>query len=280
MSLATCAARSSSRRSIFRLAASLVFGILLYPGTAATEPAASESFAAYGRMLARHVQAGEVSGIRTNLVDYAALAEDADYRQAIAALAAAAPERLEGDAARIAFWTNAYNLLAIKAVVDRYPVESIRDGGNFFFPIWKKEVGEVGGRQMTLDQIEHGILRKDFREPRVHMALVCASLSCPNLRREVYRADRLDEQLDDQAARFLADPTKGLRPEDSSRAEVSSIFRWFGGDFEDSGGVAAWILAHAPADVRGRVPQLEDRGLSWLDYDWSLNDAARARGER
>lgn len=276
MTLATARRRAPRRIRSPWLAVLLVAGLFsgLFP--AVPGAAAADDFAAFGRVLERHVQAGAVAGIRTHLVDYGALAADADYQAAVSALAAAKPDTLQGDAEKIAFWTNAYNLLAIKTVVDRYPVASIRDGGNLLFPIWKKDVGRVGGKEYSLDEIEHGILRRDFREPRVHMALVCASLSCPDLRREVYRADRLDEQLNDQAARFLANPTKGVRPESPARAEVSSIFRWFGGDFAEAGGVAAWIRAHAPPALREQIGKLTDDGLSWLDYDWSLNDSARA----
>lgn len=233
---------------------------------------------AYRALLARHVRPGTVAGIRLNLVDYAALARDPSYRAALADFATADPAALPSDADRIAFWINAYNLLAMKAIVDRRPIASIKDGGSFLFPIWKKEVGRIAGRERSLDEVEHGILRKDFAEPRVHFAVVCASLSCPDLRAEPYEGARLDGQLDDQATRFLANPAKGMRPgEDGETAEVSSIFKWFAADFERGGGVAAFLRAKAPPDVKPRIAKLTDAGLTYLDYDWSLNDSARAR---
>ena len=119
---------------------------------------------------------------------------------------------LAGERERFAFWANAYNLLAIKAVLDQYPTRSIRDGGSLLQPIWKKKVGTVAGREYALDDIEHGILRREFKEPRVHFAIVCASLSCPDLRPEPFGAERLDAQLDEQTRAFLANPTKGLAP--------------------------------------------------------------------
>jgi uncharacterized membrane protein YdjX (TVP38/TMEM64 family) len=171
---------------------------------------------------------------------------------------------------------NAYNLLAIKAVLDQYPTVSIKDGGSLFSPIWKKSIGAVGGTPYSLDAIEHGILRKAFREPRVHFAIVCASLSCPDLRPEPFVAARLGAQLDGQIAAFLGNPAKGLAPgADGRSARVSSIFKWFAGDFEGSGGVAAFIRAKAASDVAVRIRALTDAGLSYLDYDWSLNDTAR-----
>jgi hypothetical protein len=136
------------------------------------------------------------------------------------------------DEARIAFWINAYNLLAIKAVVDRYPVASIKDAGHLLWPVWKRKVGTVAGRERTLDGLEHDILRKHFREPRVHFAIVCASLSCPDLRREPYVAARLDAQLVQATRAFLANPAKGVAPGPEGRtARVSAIFKWFAGDW-------------------------------------------------
>lgn len=254
------------------LAALLLVGASVAPTSAADSP--DITFAAFARLLRAHAREGEVAGIDTMLVDYAGLASDPDYPAALGALAAADPSTLGTDDAKIAFWINAYNLLAWKAVVDRYPVSSIKDGGNFLFPIWKKTVGKVGGASYSLDAIEHGILRRDFREPRVHMALVCASLSCPDLRREPYTAARLDTQLNEQAARFLANRTKGLRP-DGERVEISSIFKWFADDFQPSGGVAAWIRQHANATTLAAAPGLDPLRLRYLGYDWSLNDTAR-----
>ena len=265
-----CAARSS-RVFVFFLLASLLGG--MQPATA-DEPV----FAAYSRLLKRHVAPGVLDGLETHLVDYQSWAADPDYPIALQALAKAELSPTASDPEKIAFWINAYNLLAIKVVLDRYPMESIRDGGNFLFPIWKKTAGTVGGVERSLDTIEHEILRGQFPEPRIHMGLVCASLSCPDLRREVYQSGSLDQQLDDQSRRFLANRGKGLLPgEDPDEAEVSSIFRWFRGDFDAAGGVVKWIQAHAGPETRAKVQGLENRGISYLNYNWTLNDQARLR---
>jgi uncharacterized membrane protein YdjX (TVP38/TMEM64 family) len=229
---------------------------------------------AYARLLKAHVRPGVVSGIRLNLVDYRAVKADPAFEAALAALAKGASLATDGE--RLAFWTNAYNLLAIKAVLDQYPTTSIKDGGGLLSPIWKKKVGVVGGAAYSLDDIEHGILRKGFKEPRVHFAIVCASLSCPDLRPEPFEAARLDAQLDEQTATFLSNPTKGLQAgPDGKSARVSSIFKWFAGDFESSGGLVAFIRARSSPDVAARIRSLTDAGLSYLGYDWSLNDTAR-----
>ena len=111
----------------------------------------------------------------------------------------------------------------------------------------------------------------------MHFAIVCASLSCPDLRTEPYDPARLDAQLDAQAAAFLSNATKGLRPGPEGRtARASSIFKWFAGDFADSGGAAAFIRAKAGPALAGRLGALTDAGLAYLDYDWTLNDTARS----
>jgi len=245
-------------------------------GAAALAHAADED--AYAKLLRVHVRPGTINGITLNLVDYRAVKADPAYAQALAALAETRPEALPSEAARLALWTNAYNLLALKAVLDRYPTTSIRDGGSLLSPIWKKKIGMVGGTAYALDEIEHGILRKTFRDPRVHFAIVCASLSCPDLRPQPYEAARLEAQLDEQTAAFLSNPTKGLQAgSDGKTARVSSIFKWFAGDFATAGGVAAFIRSRTEPGLGARLARLEDTGLSYLDYDWSLNDTARGR---
>jgi hypothetical protein len=240
--------------------------------------AQAADFSAYARLLESHVRPGTVAGIRLNVVDYRGIRADPHYPKALEAFAQAAPGRLQTVPERLAFWINAYNLLALKAVLDQYPVESIKDGGSLFQSIWKKKVGTVGGTAYALDDIEHGILRKDFKEPRVHFAIVCASLSCPDLRTEPYRSDRLDAQLDDAARSFLANPAKGLLPGPHGKtAKVSSIFKWFGDDFGVAGGVSQFILTKAEPALVARLAGLTDAGLSFLEYDWSLNDSARSR---
>ena len=251
--------------------------VLLALGAAPSSRQATD-FGAYGRLLAAHVRPGRVAGIRLNLVDYRAVKLDPDYVRSLEAFARAEPERFASKADRLAFWVNAYNLMAIKAVVDQYPTRSIRDGGSLLRPIWKRTIGTVAGRERTLDDIEHGILRRQFDDPRVHFAIVCASLSCPDLRPEPYEGERLDAQLDDAARAFLSNPTKGLVPgEGGTSARVSSIFKWFAGDFAQAGGVAAFIKAKADPALASKIPGLTDSGLSYLPYDWSVNDTARSQ---
>ena len=205
-----------------------------------------------------------------NAYDYRALRRDPLFPRVTAALTRFDPARLEGRRERLAFYINAYNILAMKTVVDHWPLDSIKDAGGLFGSVWKQDAGVIGGRTVSLDQIEHRILRP-LGEPRIHMAIVCASVSCPDLRPEPYRAARLDDQLDQQTRAFLANPGKGLRLK-GSVARVSRIFDWFEEDFRRAyGGVRPFLRRYRP-DVAQTVNIEAD-----LPYDWSLNDAGRER---
>jgi len=225
----------------------------------------------YAEVLTRHTRAsGDVAGTR---VDYAGLRGDPLWKTLLGALAEAEPAADDRNA-QLAYWINAYNILAIDVVVQHYPVASIRDVGSLLRPVWKIEAGRAGGRALSLDEIEHGILRP-MGEPLVHMAIVCASTSCPSLAREPYRADRLDSQLDAAARGFVASPAKGARA-DARRLRLSKIFDWFGKDFAASGGVVAFVRRHAESGLRAEIGALgSDPKLDWFDYDWSLNGTGR-----
>jgi len=235
--------------------------LLLVAGSAtAREP----DWSAYTRLLHRHVQHGRLDGVKLNEVDYQALGEDPDFAAVVTLLENFSPDRLSGRRERLAFYINAYNILAMKTVLDHWPVETIKDAGNFLFPVWKRDAGRIGGKSVTLDEIENDVLRP-MREPRMHLAIVCASVSCPDLRREPYRAAQLDRQLDDQARRFLSNPGKGLHFE-GGVAHVSRIFDWFDEDFDQVGGVATFLAHRAP-----HWPRPAPKVKADLPYDWSLN---------
>jgi len=227
----------------------------------------------YARMLEQHTV--PVDDIASTRVDYAALRSSQAWRALLQSLRESDPQRLRSREERLAFWINAYNILAIDIVRRHYPVDSIRSIGGLFSPVWKKEAGEIGGRDYTLHEIEHEILRP-MGEPRIHGAIVCASLSCPPLRREPYRPQHLDAQLDDNVRAWLADPRKGARIDRSTGAiYLSPIFDWFEEDFGDD--PVSFVASHLPPEeaswLRNRNGRLRIR---YLDYDWSLN-AARKR---
>ena len=173
---------------------------------------------------------------------------------------------------RIAFWLNAYNAYTIRLILDHYPIGSIRQIGWLPLAAFRERfipMDGLKGGAISLNDIENGTLRSDFREPRIHFALVCASRSCPPLRRDAYRGPDLDPQLDDQARRFLQDPTKNRLDAATRTLSLSSIFKWFRGDFE----AAAPSLSAYVAPFVGETPAaLDGFDIAFLDYDWSLND--------
>jgi hypothetical protein len=145
---------------------------------------ASFDWSDYSALLKQNVQPGETSGIRTNLVNYTVIASDPKFSSLIERLASFNPSSLKG-AEKLAFYINTYNLFAIKLIADHKPKHSIRDIGTWFSPVWQKPAAMLNTKTISLDTIEHKILRH-MNEPRIHFAIVCASLSCPDLRTEAY----------------------------------------------------------------------------------------------
>jgi len=233
-------------------------------------PAAAFDEALYAELLAQHTR--EVDDLARVRVDYPALAGSAAWKRLVASLADSDPGALRTREQRIAFWANAYNILAMDLVAKHYPVESIRDIGSLLRPVWKRPAGVVGGRERTLDEIEHEIIRP-LGDPRTHAVVICASTSCPALPREPLRAETLDAQLDAAVRAWLADPGKGMAIDRASNTiRVSRIFDWFEGDFAASGGVIAFVTHYAPeADRTWLSEHGADARLAYFDYDWRVN---------
>jgi len=169
---------------------------------------------------------------------------------------------------RLAYWLNAYNAFTVKLILDNYPVESIKDiksGIPFVNTVWDIKFIKIEDAEYDLNNIEHGIIRPRFKEPRIHFAANCAAISCPRLRNEAYTAERIDEQLDDQARYFLRN--KGKNNITSDRAQISKILKWYGGDFDEYGGVRKFVNDYGPA----KFPESVE--LEYLDYLWPLNNA-------
>lgn len=242
------------------------FALLLALAAARGAGAGELDVDAWDGFLARHArETSDLAGVR---VDYAGLARDPAWRAFVAGLAGVAPPA--GRAGQLAFWVNVYNVLAVDMVVRHLPLESIRDAGSLLRPVWKREAGVVDGRAVTLDRVEHAILRP-LGDPRIHAAIVCASTSCPPLRREAYRAEHVDAQLDDAVRVFLAHPDKGLRVE-AGQVRLSRIFDWFAADFAAAGGPLAFARPHLEEDVRSALDRLgPSPRIVWFDYDWALN---------
>ncbi len=177
---------------------------------------------------------------------------------------------------QFAYWVNLYNAVTVALILKHYPVDSIRDidisPGFFSDGPWGAKLVEVGGVKLSLDNIEHDILRVNWHDPRVHYAVNCASVGCPNLARDAYTGKRLDEQLDAAARAYIASP-RGVHF-DGGRLTVSKIYRWYDEDFGNAEpGVITHISEYAEGETAERLA-----GLSSIDdyeYDWSLNDVRR-----
>jgi len=171
---------------------------------------------------------------------------------------------------QLAYWINAYNAFTVKMIVDHYPVASIKDikkGIPFVNTVWDIKFINIEGHEYDLNNIEHGIIRKQFDEPRIHFAVNCASISCPQLLNEAFEAKRLDAQLTQVARGFLSDTARNQVAD----KKVSSIFSWFRGDFKDkSGSLVKFINQYAPEPIP------EDSELEFLDYNWQLNEKPKS----
>ena len=183
---------------------------------------------------------------------------------------------------QMAFLINAYNAFTVEVILTKYPdLKSIKDLGNFVTPTWKKKFFTLLGEERHLDWIEHEQLRPKYAEPRVHVAVNCASIGCPALFSEAFTATKMEAQLEDGMRRFLGDPTRNRYAD--GKLEVSNIFKWFREDFEKGNKGFAKLedvfakyadqLAAASAD-REKI-RAKSVPISNLDYDWSLNDVGR-----
>jgi len=240
----------------------LVMAILLVP----QHSSALVDHGPWSTLLARYVDAhGRVAYRDLQTKDRAAFD---------AYLATLAHTQTDGmtEAEEKAFWINAYNAVIVNGILQGYTAESLLGRKRLFswFTV------RIAGKDRTPDEIEHQILRKKFADPRVHFTIVCASSSCPQLRREAYVAERLDTQLDEATRAFLRDPVRNHLA--GHPIALSRIFEWFAIDFVNSAGsVVAFVRRFVPEDQRALLP-LSDGELHYLEYDWTRNAQEGQRG--
>ncbi len=204
---------------------------------------------------------------RASRVDYRQLTQDPDRLSTyLATLSSVSQQQFNGftKPQQLAFLINAYNGYQLKLVIDNYPIGSIKDVGNFFRSPWDIEFFQLFGDDASLNLIEHGMIREQFNEPRIHFAVNCASISCPPLQRVAFQAVQLDEQLEAATVNFLNDESVNRVDPNSNRLLVSKIFDWYGEDFDD---VTAFILSK----MQGVESSNQAFKLDYLDYDWGLN---------
>ncbi|WP_339917259.1 DUF547 domain-containing protein [Yeosuana marina] len=159
----------------------------------------------------------------------------------------------------LAFWINAYNAFTLKLILDNYPITSIKD----IKKPWEKEFIKTGSQIISLSHIEHDILRK-MNEPRIHFAIVCASVSCPKLLNEAYTAENLENQLTRAAKDFLSDSSKNSIS--TNNLELSKLFKWFGSDFTKYGSLIDFLNVYSDIQISN------DAKIKFKNYNWDLND--------
>ena len=247
--------------------------------------ALDHSHSAWDELLKRHVR--YIEGGNASQVSYAGFLRDrAQLKTVLDGYQGVTRAEFDGwsKPQQQAFLINAYNAFTVEKILRRYPdIKSIRDYGTVFGNPWKDKFFTLFGQPAFLDMIEHEMLRKDgaYDEPRVHVAVVCASIGCPMLRNEAFTPEKLDAQLEDAMRRFMSDRTRNRYNPQTRRLEVSRIFDWYGKDFERGhkgyatvkGTLAKYAeqLADAPGDRAAVREQKADVGF--LEYDWALNDA-------
>jgi hypothetical protein len=231
------------------------------------------------RILGRHVRDG--------VVDYKALHEvsNDEFEAYLVTLQSVSRDQLESSSrnTRLAFWINAYNAFTVRLILDNYPVEGIWK----VVPFWKRALGgpfalefiPLGGLApepqkgpVSLGFIEHEILRAHFAEPRIHFAIVCASISCPPLASKAYRARDLDEAFAAAARAFFAEPAKNRYDAETNTLWVSAIFKWFAEDFRAAGGPAGYFEKFGPEPAVAELRRAETPPkIQYTAYDWALN---------
>jgi len=226
----------------------------------------------YNQLLKKYVKNG--------LVNYKQLKNDKELDNYLELLSKTNPSNFSKKQ-KLAFWINTYNAFTLKVVAENYPIESITElhtGGKIIGyllgkTVWDKQFITINKKEYSLNDIEHKILRK-MNEPRIHFAIVCASISCPALRDEAYDAKKIDAQLNEQTKLFINDATRNYFDVQHKRAHISKIFSWFGKDFGSSDeNILRFIAKYLPEEISQNISNnISDWDIEYNDYNWNLND--------
>jgi hypothetical protein len=237
----------------------VLFGSLAAADT--KNPTATVDHGIYASLLKKYVKKGHVNyqGFKNEeaeLDEYLKVLENTDVNSL-------------SSSERFAYYVNAYNAWTIKLILSGYPgINSIKELGSFIKTPWKKKIVRSEGTLLTLDDIEHNILRPMFKDPRIHFAINCAAFSCPPLRSEPYQGKILDQQLNDSTRVFINNPKRNYL--EGNTLYVSKIFKWFAEDFDHD--VVGFVSAYAEGDFKKQLDIKKDiLKVKYLYYDWSLN---------
>jgi hypothetical protein len=262
----------------------MVFSLFILLGTSSVTAQSAPGYRAYAKLLKTYVVEGSDGITRVAYDRWHGSKKDREALDAyVNSLKIQQPSEMQRDEA-FAYWVNLYNALTLKVILDHYPVNSIRDiasNGTNLFDLkayagpWRTKLIFVEGKKLSLDDIEHEILRPQFKDPRVHYAVNCASIGCPNLMTRPWTARRLETDLDNAARDYVNHP-RGVSVSNNGAVTVSSIYSWFQDDF---GGNKAGVIDHIR---RYASPELKEKlkGKQSYDdhtYDWSLNRVQPAK---
>lgn len=247
---------------VIRRTGFILFFVLLLAESALTAGPPDHSM--WNDLLATHVREGKV--------DYQGFKKDEARLDSYLEILNVSRPRELGRSDRLAYYINAYNAWTVKLILLHFkegkPVDSIKDIGGVFSSPWSQKICMLGGEPLTLDEIEHGIIRPEFKDPRIHFAVNCASKSCPPLLDSAYVGQKLEQQLDMQTIDFINNPTFNYLAGDI--LHVSKLFSWFNKDFDND--ILRFIIRYAGGELRKSL-EMKGAGIrvKYLDYDWSLN---------
>lgn len=207
--------------------------------------------------------------VRDGGVDYKALHANREDLDQYVELLGGVDFDAVGRNEKLALLINAYNAFTLKLIIDNWPVKSIKDildGEPWDAKLWK-----IGDLSLSLNDIEHEYIRKRFKEPRIHFAVNCASISCPPLRGEAYRADALDRQLQEQTELVHTQPLWMKLDKNSRVVELTRLYLWYGGDFEQAKGSVLEFAAQYNESLAELMRDGKPPTVEYLEYDWNLN---------
>lgn len=220
--------------------------------------------------------------VHNGLVNYKKLKDDKRLNEYLKQLENTNPDNLIRENDKLAFWINAYNAFTLKFIIDEYPVESINDlhwGGLYLgsvlgTTVWDDEKIIINGKRLSLNNIEHDIARKKFNEEKVHFAMVCASYSCPSLRKEAYEGFKLSGQLNEQAQLFFNDETKNKFNLKTRTASLSKILDWYSSDFgKNDQSILLYVSQFLETDIADDIKKNTSQWkIDHLSYNWDLNE--------
>jgi hypothetical protein len=257
--------------------------LLIFPVSAS---AADFDYRYYAKILNNYVHEGQtIKGIKLDVVDYEGLIKESqdpgsDYSKLLKQLAEFDPDSLKTREDQIAFWINAYNIGAIKMIIDHYPVDSIRSRKiSLLKTPWERRILNINRTLYSLGHIEHRIILEKYSAKMAHFAIVCASLSCPDISKDVYRGETLKSQLERQARNFINNKTKGIVIDRANNiVYVSRIFEWDKQNFpRGAEDIIPFIVPFVDNDKDRQYLQMKNYKLQFSDYNWDLNSLESAK---